>query len=146
MPVYVCELEPVDDKTFYFMTSQQVLGTFEKEKEICFRSLEQFVQNNEEINHIRLYNNLFSEQGEIPFSVHKHKSILSIKAKNLLRTSSTQVKPCQERQIFVSRINQHKDMTMLRLSNKCLQVIYDHSRDGFFYDIVEEKLFYFAKL
>lgn len=40
MPVYVCELEPVDDKTFYFMTSQQVLGTFEKEKEICFRSLE----------------------------------------------------------------------------------------------------------
>jgi hypothetical protein len=28
--------------------------------------------------------------------------------------------------VYISRIIQHKDMNMLKLSNKCIQIIYEH--------------------
>lgn len=34
-------------------------------------------------------------------------------------------------------------MVMLKLSNKCIQLIYDTEKNGFLYQIEEQKLYYY---
>lgn len=46
----------------------------------------------------------------------------------------------------MTRISQHKGMIMLKLTNKCIQLIYEHEKNGFLYYIEEQKLFYFERL
>jgi hypothetical protein len=48
-----------------------------------------------------------------------------------------------EKLVFVTRVNQYKDMVMLRLSNKNIQVIYEHTKDGFLYEFREGRLYYY---
>lgn len=57
---------------------------------------------------------------------------------------SSKVKP--EKLVYVARVSQHKDMVMLKLSNKCIQVIYEPEKSGFFYTIEERKLHYYESL
>lgn len=45
--------------------------------------------------------------------------------------------------MFVNRVTQHKDLVMIKLSNKCIQVIYDTNKHGFFYEITSERLFFY---
>lgn len=37
------------------------------------------------MHQVKLYNNLFSEQGTIPFANYKYKTLLSLKAKQILK-------------------------------------------------------------
>lgn len=45
--------------------------------------------------------------------------------------------------VYVSRVSQHKETTMVKLSNKCIQVIYYPDKHGFFYNITHQKLYYY---
>ena len=58
--VYVMELEQIDQNAYYFCTSNYVIGIFDKDREIIFRSLYDFENNVKEIYQMKLYNNLFS--------------------------------------------------------------------------------------
>lgn len=54
----------------------------------------------------------------------------------------SKVKP--EKLVYLTRVSQHKDTVMLKLSNKCIQVIYEPEKSGFFY--AAQKLFYYENL
>lgn len=54
----------------------------------------------------------------------------------------SKVKP--EKLVYLTRVSQHKDTVMLKLSNKCIQVIYEPEKSGFFY--AAQKLYYYENL
>lgn len=51
-----------------------------------------------------------------------------------------------EKLVYVIRVSQHKDMMMLKLSNKCIQLVYEPDKNGFFYIIEQKKLYYYDSL
>lgn len=145
---------------YYFRTNQQVLGIYEKDREICYRQYSAFEKEELGINKLPLYNNLFGEKTSIPYKDFKYRTLLNFKAKQLAKEFSSQkargTKEMEEgrvvgegekgRKLFhLVRVNHHKDVVMVRMNNRAIQVIFDDVKNGFIFETKNERLFYFEE-
>ena len=71
--------------------------------------------------------------------------MLNCKYKNLPKENKNLVKTNTSKAYIPTKIHRYKDMLMIRLSNKTIQIIYD-TKDGFVYESISEKLFYFPNI
>ena len=69
------------------------------------------------------------EVKKVCFNKYKYKGLLNIKYKNL---NIKQNKNNINKIYYPSKIQKYKDMIMIRLSNKSIQIIFD-CKDGFIY-------------